>query len=213
MSQKHYPLIAKEGCLYFGLSLIVALGATYFFGLWSLLFWLGFLFVLLYFRDPKRKVTHTQGAIASPASGTIVALEECDNPYLPGVKSLKISIFMKLFSVHSNLIPITGKVENLWYFEGKYLHAALAQASNQNERNALHILTEQGKDVVCVQIAGRMARRIFCYVRQGDMVKVGQRFGFIRFGSRVDLYLPLGSQLHVKLGQKVTSGNTQLAQL
>lgn len=213
MAKFNYPILAKEGWHYLILSLLVAIFASFTIGYWSLLFWLVFLFVLQFFRDPKRNITEAEGAIVSPASGQIVAIEETDNPYLPGVQSLKISVFMNVFSVHSNLIPIGGTVKNVWYYEGKFLNAALDKSSTENERNAVHILTHEGKDVVSVQIAGLIARRILCYVKPGDNVATGARYGFIRFGSRVDLYLPIGTKIHVKLGQWVKSGSTQLAEL
>ena len=125
----------------------------------------------------------------------------------PSRFSIKISIFMNIFSVHSNLIPIGGVIQQCWYYPGKFFNAALDKASDKNERNAIWIKTDSGEDIVSVQIAGLIARRILSYVKPGDTVATGQRYGFIRFGSRVDLYLPAGTRLAIKLGQWVRSGN------
>ena len=118
-----------------------------------------------------------------------------------------ISVFMNIFSVHSNLIPIAGTVVDRRYYPGHYVNAVLDKSSQENERNAIRIRTGNNQDVFCVQIAGLIARRIICYVEPGDRVETGQRYGFIRFGSRVDLYMPKTSHIAVKLGQKVQSGN------
>ena len=147
----------------------------------------------------------------APASGKVVSIGEEENPYLDGVRSRKVSIFMNVFSVHSNLIPISGVVKDCWYFPGKFVNAALDKASSENERNAVWIRTDQNEDVVSVQIAGLIARRVLCYAKPGDTVKTGERYGFIRFGSRVDVYLPLEAPLTVKLGQWVASGNDVIA--
>ena len=120
---------------------------------------------------------------------------------------------MNVFSVHSNLVPIAGIVKSCWYHEGRFFNAALDKASSENERNAVWVRTEAEEDVVFVQIAGLVARRILCYLKSGDQVETGQRYGFIRFGSRVDLYLPVGTPLTVTLGQWVTSGNDVVANL
>ena len=207
MNTSNYPILAAEGRAH----LIIALGcgilATWLFGYWSLLVWLPVAFVFQFFRDPKRDISNAPGAIVSPASGKIVALGATENPYLAGVTSLKVSIFMNVFSVHSNLIPVGGVIEQCWYCPGKFFNAALDKSSEHNERNAIWIKTEHGADVVSVQIAGLIARRILSYVKSGDRVQIGQRYGFIRFGSRVDLYLPAGTRLAVQLGQWVDSGN------
>ena len=173
--------------------------------------WIGVVFVFQFFRDPKRTIPSKPGTVVAPASGKIVSIAEEDNPYLDGVRSQKVSIFMNVFSVHSNLIPISGMVKDCWYFPGKFVNAALDKASSENERNAVWIRTDKDEDVVSVQIAGLIARRILCYAKPGDKVVTGQRYGFIRFGSRVDVYLPQGTSLSVKLGQWVASGNDVIA--
>jgi phosphatidylserine decarboxylase len=126
---------------------------------------------------------------------------------------LKVSIFMNVFNVHSNRIPLTAEVIRTWYHPGRFVNAALEKASLENERNALHLRTASGFDITCVQIAGLIARRILCYVGEGDTVQAGQRYGFIRFGSRVDLYLPPETQVDVQLGQAVCSGSMVLGRL
>jgi len=120
---------------------------------------------------------------------------------------------MNVFNVHSNRSPVDAKVENIWYHAGKFFNAAIDKASVENERNAVWLRTAKGADITCVQVAGLIARRILCYVKQGDNLHCGQRFGFIRFGSRVDVYLPLDVRVAVTLGEKVYGGASVLAML
>ena len=213
MHSSEYPILASEGRVHMILALIAGLVASFTLGWWSIPVWLGVAFVFQFFRDPKRTISGVAGAVVAPASGKVVSVEEVSNPYLGEMRSLKVSIFMNVFSVHSNLIPVGGIVRACWYHPGKFLNAAMDKASSENERNAIWIRTEQGEDVVSVQIAGLIARRVLCYVKEGDKVATGQRYGFIRFGSRVDLYLPVGTALNVKLGQWVSSGNDVVANL
>jgi phosphatidylserine decarboxylase len=163
-----------------------------------------------FFRDPARNVPNDPDAVISPADGRIVAVEKAHDPYLDR-EALKISVFMNVFNVHSNRSPVDGEVKKAWYWEGSFLNAALDKASLENERNALWIATDAGVDVTCVQIAGLIARRILCYVNTGDRLARGQRFGFIRFGSRVDVYLPTGATPRAAVGDKVYAGATILA--
>lgn len=213
MKKFDYPILAPEGKAHLIIAFLVALLATWLFGLWSLPVWLIALFVLQFFRDPARKISTVPGAVVAPASGQVVSIGEVDNPYLQGVRCLKISIFMNVFSVHSNLAPVNGIIKGIWYHPGKFVNAALDKASAENERNAIWVQTPAREDIVFVQIAGLIARRIRCYVKSGEQVKAGQRYGFIRFGSRVDMYLPLATPLNVKLGQWVASGNDTVANL
>jgi phosphatidylserine decarboxylase len=208
-----YPILAPEGRVHMIIAISAGLFASVTLGWWSILVWLLVLFVFQFFRDPKRKISGEAGAVVAPASGKVVFIGEAPNPYLENTPSLKVSIFMNVFSVHSNLIPVGGTVRECWYHPGKFLNAALDKSSSENERNAVWIATEHGEDVVSVQIAGLIARRILCYAKRGDQVETGQRYGFIRFGSRVDLYLPQGTGLKVKLGQWVSSGNDVVANL
>lgn len=211
MNKFDYPLIASEGRMHIATAVVAALIATWMLGWWSIPFWIVLAFVLQFFRDPGRMISAAPGAVVAPASGKIVSIGEEDNPCLEGARSLKVSIFMNVFSVHSNLVPTAGIIKGIWYHPGKFVNAALDKASTENERNTVWIQTEQGEDVVFIQIAGLIARRILCYVREGEQVETGQRYGFIRFGSRVDLHLPVGTPLNVKLGQWVSSGNDLIA--
>jgi phosphatidylserine decarboxylase len=127
--------------------------------------------------------------------------------------AIKISVFMNVFNVHSNRSPVDGQVKARWYNAGSFLNAALDKASTENERNALWLKTVGGHDVTCVQVAGLVARRILCYVKEGDVLVRGQRYGFIRFGSRVDVYLPPDAEPVAALGDKVSATETILARL
>jgi phosphatidylserine decarboxylase len=137
---------------------------------------------------------------------------KAQDPYLRR-DALKISVFMNVFNVHSNRSPVDGVVKERWYFPGAFVNAALDKASLQNERNALWLQTDDGRDVTCVQVAGLIARRILCYVEAGDRLARGQRFGFIRFGSRVDVYLPLDAEVKAAIGDKVYAAESVLAWL
>jgi phosphatidylserine decarboxylase len=207
-----HPLIAREGWPFLGISLLVSLVAAFFIGWWSLPLWLATLFILQFFRDPPREVPDDPQAVVSPADGRIVSVGRAQDPYLKR-ESLKISVFMNVFNVHSNRAPVDGTVKERWYFPGSFLNAALDKASLENERNALWLRTADGRDVTCVQIAGLIARRILCYVEAGAALTRGQRFGFIRFGSRVDVYLPLDAEVKAAIGEKVYAAQTILARL
>jgi phosphatidylserine decarboxylase len=211
----HYPhpLIAREGWPFLGASLLVALLATFFLGAaWSIPFWIVALFVLQFFRDPPRAVPGDAKSVLSPADGRIVVVEPTRDPWLDR-DCLKISVFMNVFNVHSNRSPVDGEVIGRWYHPGKFINADLDKASTENERNALHIRTADGQDVTCVQVAGLIARRILCYVEPGKRLARGERYGFIRFGSRVDLYLPKDVRVKVGVGETVSATSTILAEL
>jgi phosphatidylserine decarboxylase len=212
MKNYPHPIIAKEGWPFLAGSVVISLVATYFLCWWSLPFWIIALFVLQFFRDPAREIPQDANVVLSPADGRVVVVGQALDPYL-NRQALKISVFMNVFNVHSNRSPVDGKIESVWYHPGSFLNAALDKASLENERNALWIKTANGVDVTCVQIAGLVARRILCYVGKGDVLSRGQRYGFIRFGSRVDVYLPLGSKPKVAIGDKVSATETILAEL
>ncbi len=203
------PLIAREGWLVLLAALVAALIATWLIGWWSIPFWIWAVFALQFFRDPARVPPADVDAVIAPADGRIVAVEKVRDEYLER-EALKISVFMNVFNVHSNKSPVDGEVKGQWYTPGSFVNADLDKASTENERNAIHIRSARG-DVTCVQIAGLIARRILCYVRAGDRLVRGQRYGFIRFGSRVDVYLPTTARAEVAIGQKVTGGRTILA--
>jgi phosphatidylserine decarboxylase len=208
-----HPVVAREGWPFLGITVAVALLVAVFAGWWwSLPLWLAALFVLQFFRDPPREVPDDPRAVVSPADGRIVAVQKARDPWLER-DALKISVFMNVFNVHSNRAPVDGTVKQAWYHAGRFLNAALDKASLQNERNALWLRTRSGADVTCVQVAGLIARRILCYVSAGAELARGERFGFIRFGSRVDVYLPLDAQLVAAIGDKVYAAQSVLARL
>ncbi len=208
-----HPIIAREGWPFIAIASAVALALSYF-GLWFLavLAWLAVVFIVQFFRDPPRIVPAEPDAVLSPADGKVMAVGRARDPYLER-DALKISVFMNVFNVHSNRSPVDGVVRKRWYHAGTFVNAALDKASLENERNALHIVTATGVDVTCVQIAGLIARRILCYVEPGDPLRRGQRYGFIRFGSRVDLYLPATATARVAVGDTVYATTTVLAEL
>ncbi len=210
MSVYQHPIIAKEGWPYLiGLG-IVAIVLTKFFGvLIALPVWIVFLFVLQFFRDPPRLVPVAPNAVLAPADGKIVVVEKTFDPYAKR-DALKISIFMNVFNVHSNRIAVNGRIKSIEYFPGKFFNADLDKASLENERNAV-VIDANGQVITLVQVAGLIARRILCYARVGDFVKKGERYGFIRFGSRVDVYLPLESEPLVSVGDTVYATSTLLA--
>jgi len=206
-----HPIIAREGWPFLSFSIALACVATYFLAAWSFPFWIVAIFVLQFFRDPPRNIPENPDAVISPADGRIVVVEKTQDPYA-GREALKISVFMNVFNVHSNRAPVDGKIEKVEYFPGKFVNADLDKASIENERNALIISTINGHLVTCVQVAGLIARRILCYVNAGDLLSRGQRYGFIRFGSRVDVYLPLTARPKVTVGDKVSATETILAE-
>jgi phosphatidylserine decarboxylase len=211
MSYPH-PLIAREGWPFLALAVAVAAPVAWYSLVWSIPLWIIALFVLQFFRDPPREVPGDAKTVVSPADGRIVAVEKAHDPYLDR-EAIKISVFMNVFNVHSNRAPVDGEVKQVWYKAGSFLNAALDKASTENERNALWIRADAGADVTCVQVAGLIARRILCYARAGDRVERGQRYGFIRFGSRVDVYLPPDARIKAALGDKVYAASTILASL
>jgi phosphatidylserine decarboxylase len=213
MSGYPHPIIAREGWPFVGAAVALAFVIHWLAGGWfALPFWLLALFVLQFFRDPPRPVPTAIDAVLSPADGRIVSVGRARDPYADR-DSLKISVFMNVFNVHSNRAPVDGQIERVTYFPGKFVNADLDKASEHNERNALVIRTHQGAQVSCVQVAGLIARRVLCYVHAGDQLARGQRFGFIRFGSRVDVYLPINARPMVSIGEKVSATSTILARL
>ena len=207
-----HPLIAREGWPFLAAAVAAAALASWYGALWSIPLWIVAAFVLQFFRDPGREAPGDANTVASPADGRVVAVEKAHDPYL-GREAVKVSVFMNVFNVHSNRAPVDGQVKQVWYHAGSFLNAALDKASTENERNALWIRADAGADVVCVQVAGLIARRILCYVKAGDRLARGQRYGFIRFGSRVDVYLPPNARIKAALGDKVYASSTVLASL
>ena len=207
-----HPAIAREGWPFLAFALVLAILATWYSVLWAIPLWLVALFVLQFFRDPAREVPGDAKTVVSPADGRIVAVEKAHDPFLDR-ETMKVSVFMNVFNVHSNRSPVDGEVKQIWYKAGRFVNAALDKASAENERNAVWIRSDAGADVTCVQVAGLIARRILCYAKAGDRLERGQRYGFIRFGSRVDVYLPPGARIRAALGDKVYASSTVLASL
>lgn len=213
MIQGKHPILAKEGWIDIFLIGAASFAVYHYAGwLWSIPGWLLWVFVIQFFRDPIRRVPAEPLGIVCPADGRIVSVEEVRDNYLDR-QAMRISVFMNVFNVHSNRSPTEGTVKKRWYHRGKFFNAALDKAATENERNALWIQTDEGDDVVVVQVAGLIARRICCYKQPGERIGQGERFGFIRYGSRVDVYLPLESDIRVSLGDKVKSGSDILALL
>ncbi len=211
MNNYPHPIIAREGWPFLAIAITVSALVTYFFGAWSIPLWIISVFVLQFFRDPARTIPQSPNAVLSPADGRIVVVEKTMDPYA-GREALKISVFMNVFNVHSNRAPVDGTIQTVNYFPGKFVNADLDKASIENERNALVITAANGQTVTCVQVAGLIARRILCYVHAGDVLARGQRYGFIRFGSRVDVYLPLTATPKVVVGDIVSATETILAE-
>lgn len=170
------------------------------------------LFVLYFFRNPERTPPADPKAVIAPADGTVIVSERVAETPL-GTEALKISIFMSVFNVHVNRVPFDGKVLDVSYHRGKFFDARDGRASCENERNGILLETADGVRIAFVQIAGLIARRIVCYPRIGDLLKRGERYGLIRFGSRVDVYLPVDTEALVKIGDKTVAGETVLARI
>jgi len=208
-----HPIIAREGWPHIAASVAVAVLVHAWAGIgWAALPWLVVAFMVQFFRDPPRAVPGEPKAVLSPADGRIVAVERARDPYLER-DALKMSVFMNVFNVHSNRSPVDGEIRNAWHHPGKFFNAELSKSSLENERNALWIRTAGGADITCVQIAGLIARRILCYVVPGQRLARGERYGFIRFGSRVDVYLPPESRPVAAVGDKVYATASMLALL
>lgn len=170
-------------------------------------------FVIWFFRDPKRNIPEEEKAVVSPADGRVIKIEEVREDTILKGEFKKISIFMNIFNVHVNRIPCSGKVDVIQYKKGKFFSANLDKASSLNERNSVLVKTDDGKVVLTIQIAGIIARRIVCWIKEGIEVEKGQRFGLIRFGSRLEVFLPHDSTISVKVGDKVKGGETPIGYL
>lgn len=205
-----HPFLAKEGWPFIAIAFFVAMFASLFLpGVIALLCWLALAFVVQFFRDPPRPIPMDPSAVLAPADGRIVKIDRVRDPYADR-DALLISIFMNVFNVHSNRISVDGVVKKVQYFPGLFINADLDKASTDNERNAV-ILDAGGRTVTLVQVAGLIARRILCYIKEGDTVARGQRYGFIRFGSRVDVYLSVDAIPKVAPGDKVSATSTIIA--
>ena len=213
MKDYPHPIIAVEGIPFVIVLLTASVLVAIFWGWWSIPLWILTLFVLQFFRDPPRPIPQGAGLVLCPADGRVIVVGEAPDPYRGNAKSLKVSIFMNVFNVHSQRAPVDGTITKVLYSKGLFVNAAFDKASSDNERNALVIKLDNGVEISCVQVAGLIARRILCYVGTGERLARGQRYGFIRFGSRVDVYLPPGSTPKVAIGDKVSASSTVLAEL
>ncbi|MEE9454432.1 MAG: phosphatidylserine decarboxylase [Paracoccaceae bacterium] len=204
--------------IFAGITLVLFLLAHFF--VWmTFLAWIGVgltIWCYYFFRDPERFTPRREGLVVSPADGIVSLIE----PVIPprelemGPKALtRVSVFMNVFNCHVNRAPIAGEITAVTYRHGKFLNASLDKASVDNERNSLCITMADGRQIAVVQIAGLVARRIVCFVKPGDSLQTGERFGLIRFGSRLDVYLPEGVQPMVSIGQTMVAGETVLADL
>ncbi len=186
---------------------------------WQPLFWLGVIltiWVYYFFRDPVRSVPQQDGLIVSPADGVVSLITNTPAPAeldLGDDMRVRVSVFMNVFNCHVNRAPVGGKITKISYHHGKFVNASLDKASEHNERNGLAFELSSGHSIGVVQIAGLVARRILCLVEEGQTLETGERFGLIRFGSRLDIYLPPGVQPMVSVGQTAVAGETVLADL
>ncbi len=209
--------VNREGYRFVGIFAVITL--LLFLFTWPFLGWIGVVLTLwcvYFFRDPDRHIPTREGLMVSPADGVVQLIERAVPPEELGMGSdpmLRISVFLNVFNVHVNRVPLGGTIIRQVYRPGKFLNAALDKASEENERHAIHLRTEDGKDIVFVQIAGLVARRILCHLVDGQEVRTGERFGLIRFGSRTDIYLPEGVEPLVGVGQNMVGGETVIADL
>jgi phosphatidylserine decarboxylase len=210
---KNIP-VAKEGIPFIAMGGILTLGAWAMGGVWSTcLLGTATLFTAWFFRNPARTIPSGENLIVSPGDGKVVAIEsEFEHRYLKE-QSVRISIFLNVFNVHINRMPVAGIVQDMVYQPGKFMMANLPEASSGNEQNALMLRRSDGVKILCVQIAGLVARRIVSWVMPGEQVEKGERFGLIRFGSRMDVYLPEASTIRVQVGSKVKGGSSILAEV
>jgi phosphatidylserine decarboxylase len=189
------------------------------FWLWEPLGWLGLgltVWCYYFFRDPKRSVPLGEGLILSPADGVVSLIEPAVPPVELGMGPealLRVSVFMSVFNCHVNRAPVSGQVTAISYRPGTFVNASLDKASSDNERNSVAIQIADGRRIAVVQIAGLVARRIVCFTKVGQSLRAGDRFGLIRFGSRLDVYLPAGVAPQVALGQTMIAGETVIADL
>ena len=213
---KSIPPIHPEGVIFGTIFFVVSM---VFWHIFVPLGWIGFVLTLwcfYFFRNPDRITPVRKDLIISPADGVICSISEVEVPKVLGLKEKKrvrISVFMNVFNVHVNRIPLGGTIKKIHYHQGKFLNASLDKASEHNERQYMVVETDDKTTIAFTQIAGLIARRIRCDVKEGDVMETGQRFGLIRFGSRVDIFLPPNTHPLVSLGQTMVAGETVLADM
>ncbi len=198
---------------------IFAAATLVLFLIWEPLGWIGVgltIWCYYFFRDPVRAVPLTEGLVLSPADGVVSLIEPAVPPQELGMGPLaltRVSVFMSVFNCHVNRLPVDGQITAIAYRPGKFFNASLDKASTDNERNSLAVQMPDGRKIAVVQIAGLVARRILCFAKEGQTLRAGDRFGLIRFGSRLDVYLPEGVEPQVALGQTMIAGETVIARL
>ena len=208
-----FPKIHKEGYKFLAISILATFVVLLFSNFFGFILILITVWVYYFFRDPERYSINDDKFLVSPADGLITDISERSGPVelrLENTTYTRVSIFMNVFNCHVNRTPISGKVEEIYYKPGKFLNASLDKASEENERNYFKIKTSSGEEIIIVQIAGLIARRIVCQVEQDQELKQGERIGMIRFGSRVDIYFK-NKNLLAKQGQNVVAGESLIA--
>ena len=210
------PIIHPEGWKFAFIFFVISLLALLIYAPVSIIGFLLTLFTLWFFRDPSRNTPVDSNLIISSADGKVCLIDEACPPTEVSMKQEKmkrVCVFMNVFNVHVNRSPVAGVIKDIVYKEGQFLNASLDKASEKNERSSLIINSEHGADIVVVQIAGLIARRILGFVSKNQNLNQGERFGLIRFGSRVDIYMPLDSTVQCSVGDKVVAGESVLASL
>ena len=208
-----FPKLHKEGYRFLAIAVVVTfvlLLISNFLGITSFILTI---WIYYFFRDPERFPINDENYLLSPADGVISQITEVSGPIELGLKNKKftrVSIFMNVFDCHVNRVPSSGKIDQIFYKSGKYINATLDKASDENERNYVKMTNSNGDELILVQIAGMIARRIVCEIKENDETKQGNKFGMIRFGSRVDLYFE-NYQLMVNINQKTVAGETIIA--
>ena len=213
MMDNIFPKLHKEGYKFLAISIIITFIVWLFSNFLTFIMLLITVWVYYFFRDPDRVIINDNSYLVSPADGLVTDISEINGPEELGLENNKytrISIFMNVFNCHVNRTPIEGKVEEIFYKPGKFFNASLDKASKENERNYYKILSTKGEEVIIVQIAGLIARRIICEVSKDQNLKQGDRIGMIRFGSRVDLFVK-NKKILTKIGQNVVAGESLLA--
>lgn len=208
------PIIHPEGWKFAAIFFVISVSVYPFFITLSVIGFMLTIFTLWFFRDPERNTPQDSNLIISSADGKVCLIDEAYPPEelpIEPQKMKRICVFMNVFNVHVNRSPVQGNVDHIVYKEGKFLNASLDKASDKNERNSLVLNTQNGTKIIVVQIAGLIARRILGFISLNHNLDQGERFGLIRFGSRVDIYMPIDAILKCKLGDKVTAGESVLA--
>jgi phosphatidylserine decarboxylase len=209
-----FPKIHKEGYKFLAISILITFVILFFSQFLGTIFIVITIWVYYFFRDPERYSINDDKYLVSPADGLVTDISEKSGPEelrLENTSFTRVSVFMNVFNCHVNRIPSSGKVEEIFYKPGKFLNASLDKASEENERNYFKIKTSRDEEIIIVQIAGLIARRIVCQVEQNQELKQGERIGMIRFGSRVDIYFK-NKNILAKLGQNVVAGESLIAE-